>query len=190
MPAGRPTDLTPEAIADVARLLPTALYLWTVADYIGVHRSTVYRWLKRGRREETRLRNPRAKRKPSEAIYLQFRNAHKKGLAEGEIYATQIIRKAAAGHWQAAAWLLERRYPARWGRDRSILAELVKQVKELQLGRAAAARRENARDVLDDLHDQQKGLPRFADHVREVRQELEALAAEPDEDDDAAEKIA
>jgi len=44
-----------------------------------------------------------------------------------------------------------------------------------------AARRGNVRDVLDDFHDQQKGLPHFANHVREVRQELEALAAEPDE---------
>jgi transposase len=134
MPAGRPTDLTPEVVADAARLLPTVLYLSTVADYIGVHRTTVQRWLRRGREEEKRLRNPRAKSKPSEALYLQFRIAHKKALAAGEIRAAGVIRKAASEHWQAAAWILERRFPERWGRDRSILAELVKQVKELRAG--------------------------------------------------------
>ena len=53
-----------------------------------------------------------------------------------------------------------------------------------------AARQENVRDILDDLHEQQKGLPHFANHVREVRQELEALAAQPDEGEAPPDPIA
>ena len=132
MPIGRPTDLTPEAVAEVAYLLPRTLYLRTVADFLGVHRSSVYRWLERGRREEKRLRRPTAKPKPSEAIYKQFCDAYKKGLAEGEIRAVAAIRQAAAESWQAAAWLLERRFPERWGRDRVLLLDLLRKVKALR----------------------------------------------------------
>jgi transposase len=132
MPAGRPTDLTPEVIEDVRRLLPISLYLETVGNYIGVSRMTIHRWSKRGRQEEKRLRNPRAKPKPSEAIYLQFCYAYKKGLAEGELYDAGVVKQAAATQWQAAAWRLERRFPERWGRDRALLLELVKQVKGMQ----------------------------------------------------------
>jgi hypothetical protein len=53
-------------------------------------------------------------------------------LAEGEIYAAEAIIKAASEHWQAAAWILERRFPERWGKDRVLLLKLLKQVKELR----------------------------------------------------------
>jgi hypothetical protein len=43
------------------------------------------------------------------------------------------------------------------------------------------ARRGKAQGPLDDLLDDGKGLPPFERHLEEVRQELEALAAEPDE---------
>ena len=129
MPAGRPTDLTPTVLEDVRRLLPTVLYLETVADYIGVHRITVRSWIKRGALEAKRLaRNSRARPKQSEAIYLEFHNVVKKALAEGQLYAIGTIKKAASdqfgadgslvrkGEWTAAAWLAERRFPEQWGR--------------------------------------------------------------------------
>ena len=48
MPAGRPTDLTPEVIEDFRRVLPTVMSLETVGDYLGVERTTWRKWLKRG----------------------------------------------------------------------------------------------------------------------------------------------
>lgn len=36
--------------------------------------------------------------------------------AEGEALAIARIARAAAENWQAAAWLLERQFPERWGR--------------------------------------------------------------------------
>lgn len=145
MPAGRPTELTPTVLEDVRRLLPVVLYLETVADYIGVDRYTVRRWIKRGAKELKRLRNKRCKPKPSEAIYLEFCAVVKKCLAEGQFYAIGVIRKAGddqwemvetveendegtkkiikrerklvrKGEWTAAAWLAERRFPEQWGK--------------------------------------------------------------------------
>lgn len=129
MSAGRPTLLTPSILEDVRRILPTVMYLETVADYIGVHRTTIRLWLKRGRKEDKRLRNPKAKPKASEALYLQFIIAHKKCLAEGEIHDAGVIKKAASEQWQAAAWRLERRFPDRWGRERNIKVDVNQNVK-------------------------------------------------------------
>src|SRR4051794_13944308 len=99
VPAGRPTDPTPAEIEDVRRVLPTVLYLETVADYVGVDRFTVRRWLKRGARELKRLKGPRARPKPGEAVYAEFCAAVKKALAEGEIHDAGVIKKAAAEQW-------------------------------------------------------------------------------------------
>jgi hypothetical protein len=165
MPAGRPSQLTPEVLEDFRCLLPTCLYLETAAAYIGVSRMTVNNWLRRGSAEEKRLRNPRCRPKASEGIYVEFLYAYKKALAEGEVHDLGVIKKAsqsgarpisvkrttkpdgtvveetryAAGEWTAAAWRAERRFPERWGRDRALLIELAKHVKELRNGQAPGA---------------------------------------------------
>jgi hypothetical protein len=164
MPAGRPTELTPEVLAEVKRLLPVCMYIETVADYIGAHRCQIHRWLKRGAAEAKRLaRNSRARPRTAESPYLEFRNTVKKALAEGLIHNIGVIKQAsqsgtrpvsvkrttkpdgtvieetryAAGEWTAAAWVAERRFPELWGMNRKELAELKKQVQALEKQRAA-----------------------------------------------------
>lgn len=162
MPAGRPTDLTPEVIAEVKRLLPVALYLETVADYLAVDRTTFRNWLRRGAREAKRRARGRARERPAEALFLEFFHAVKRALAEGELHAAGAVRRAtqagvnpisrktttrttqagdttttveeryANPEWTAAACLLERRWPEHWGRDRDLLRELVKEVGEIK----------------------------------------------------------
>src|SRR5262245_42263542 len=98
MPAGRPRELTPEVLEDVRRLMPVCLYLEPVADYIGVTRTAVRKWIKRGRKEERRLaRKGALPPKESEAIYLEFVHTYKRALADGEIADTGVIKKAATG---------------------------------------------------------------------------------------------
>lgn len=129
MPAGRPTALTPEVIEDVRRLLPTVLYLETVADFLGLDRTTIRKWLRRGAIEDKRLRrNPKAEPSEKEALFREFFLVYKKGLAEGLFHDLGVIKKASAdqvgpdgqilrkGEWQAAAWRAERRFPDLWGR--------------------------------------------------------------------------
>lgn len=169
MPAGRPTKLTPEVLEDVRRLLPTALYLETVGDYLGIGRTSIHRWLKRGAKEKHRLeRNSSAKPRKKEAIYLEFWNVYKRALAEGELYSIGVIRKASTtqvnaegevmqqGQWQAAAWQLERRFPDRWGRkdqltmsrstERELDAELARTLEEIAARRQAQSTGESPAD--------------------------------------------
>src|SRR6516164_4155430 len=163
---GRPTALTAQVLEDVRRLLPTCLYIETVADFISLDRSTVRKWLKRGAKEHQRLsRNKRARVRQSEALYVELFLTYKKALAEGLIYDLGIIKKAAAdqvvtnesggtvavrpGQWQAAAWRAERRFPELWGRKDTVVMSDVSQREldaeiERELERLAGARQAEA----------------------------------------------
>ena len=138
-PGGRPTELTPQVLEDVRRLLPTCLYLETVADYIGVTRATIGNWLRRGAREARRLARRRARLRKREAIFVEFFFVYKRALAEGAIFDLGVIKKAAQdqtdaegkitrpGQWQAAAWRAERRFPEQWGRKDTVVPSDVTQ---------------------------------------------------------------
>jgi hypothetical protein len=141
---GRPTALTPQVLEEVRRLLPTCLYIETVADFISLDRTTVRKWLKRGAKEHQRIStNKRARVRQAEAIYVELFLTYKKALAEGLIYDLGIIKKAAVdkvvtneagktvavrpGQWQAAAWRAERRFPGQWGRKETVVMSDVTQ---------------------------------------------------------------
>jgi hypothetical protein len=59
---------------------------------------------------------PASKGKKKEQPYVEFSNAVEKAMAEAEVAGVNAIVVAAARHWQAAAWMLERKHPERWGR--------------------------------------------------------------------------
>jgi transposase len=68
----------------------------------GIAATTVYRWMKRGEPDRP---------------FGEFCTALKRADAEAEIACLRTIKAAAnAGDWKAAAWMLERRYPEKWGR--------------------------------------------------------------------------
>lgn len=114
---GRPSKLTPEIQQELVKIIAAGNYIETAAAYVGINKSTLYDWLKRGAREKQRLENnPRAKMRKSEAPFVEFSNAIEKALAQAEIRDVAIIGKAAEENWQAAAWRLERKFPERWGR--------------------------------------------------------------------------
>jgi hypothetical protein len=158
--------LTPQVLEDVRRLVPTCLYIETVADFIGLDRTTVRKWLKRGAKEHQRLsRNKRARVRQAEAVYVDLFLIYRKALAEGLIYDLGIIKKAAAdqvvtnesgrtvavrpGQWQAAAWRAERRFPEQWGRKDTVVRSDVSQREldaeiERELERLADARQAEA----------------------------------------------
>jgi hypothetical protein len=70
----------------------------------GVSYQSLRNWIARGGQE-------------TEGEYFDFLDALKKAEAQAEAVCLQRIHKAAqGGQWQAAAWILERRYPEQWGR--------------------------------------------------------------------------
>lgn len=97
-------------------------YVESFARYIGVSPRTVNQWIGRGRAEIKRLnRSARAKPRDSEMMYVRFTLAYDKALAQAELSSISTIKQASTttatrkGDWRAAAWLLERRHPDRWG---------------------------------------------------------------------------
>jgi transposase len=130
MPRGnKAIEIAPAMIAEAYRLAKSCEYLETVAPMLGIGKTTLYSWLKRGGREQRRLDQGR-KAKADEAAYVELANAIKKGRAECEMANLELIRAAAeSGQWVAAAWRLERSHPERWSLQRGELARLRKLVR-------------------------------------------------------------
>jgi hypothetical protein len=53
---------------------------------------------------------------PADEPYRELRERIHQAQAEGEVRNVAQIAKAATDSWAAAAWLLERQHPTRWGR--------------------------------------------------------------------------
>lgn len=118
---GRPTKLTYDLIDQIAELVRNGNYIETASAVAGINKNSLYRWLKRGAREEERLaKNPKLKGKIEEKIYVDFSNAVKKAMAESEADDLENIKKASREDWKASAWRLERRFPNRWGRKEKV----------------------------------------------------------------------
>lgn len=137
---GRPTKLTPELLKKAEQLLAAGNYVTTVCDYLGIDRSTWYKWLEQGR-------------KANKGLYFDFFHTVKKAESEAEIRAVTGILKAGNTNWQAFAWFLERKYPDRWKRDRG--ADTSDVSDEGEGASLAEALRESARTLGDRAHSRQ-----------------------------------
>jgi transposase-like protein len=103
---GRPRLLSPEVCARIVAMVAQGNHLRVAAKACGTSLSTLQRWRQRYRRGD-----------PEAADLGEFWGDLKRASALGEAaLLSQIEVTAAAGTWQAAAWILERRWPARWAR--------------------------------------------------------------------------
>jgi transposase len=111
--AGRKTKLTPQLIKNAERLLKGGNYVNTVCEYLGIGESTWYRWMEEGEQAQTGLKR-------------EFWESIKKAEAEAEIRLITDLQKIADEDrsWQAIAWMLERKYPSRWGKKDRLTAEI------------------------------------------------------------------
>ena len=103
---GQPTKLTAEVQARICAAIAAGSYLEPAAAFAGICEATLHNWLARGEREP--------------GPYRDFLEAVKKAEAEIELHCVKQIREAIRTQWTAAAWLLERKYPGRWGRRQEI----------------------------------------------------------------------
>ena len=99
--------MTPEVEAAVAEAVELGATWEKAADSAGIGGSTLREWKQRGEAGEA----------PFAAFLATLKRAEGAGIAR----SLRNIRQAAdSGSWQAAAWLLERRYPADYGRRSEI----------------------------------------------------------------------
>jgi hypothetical protein len=98
------------------------------ARALGLSRSTVRAWCRQGRRAR------RGK-------FRAFLTALEKAEAECAARRLERIRAAAdKGTWQAAAWMLERRWPEAWSLQAKEIRELFRRVRELERSRNPGGR--------------------------------------------------
>lgn len=100
---GPPVSLDDEKTQAVLATLADGAPLETAAAAAGISRATLHKWLRSGARGET------------PALVL-FSGQVRTVLAEWERAQLRTIKAASGTAWQAAAWLLERRYPKKYGR--------------------------------------------------------------------------
>lgn len=113
---GRPPKIHDAAVVKkFLGAIRTGNYIETAAAFAGLTKSTVYEWMKAGARENQRRENGEEP-DPAMDAKAEFSNAVEKALAEAEVRDVLLIGKAAEREWQAAAWRLERKFPARYGR--------------------------------------------------------------------------
>ncbi|HEY9229954.1 MAG TPA: hypothetical protein VIP11_25105 [Gemmatimonadaceae bacterium] len=167
---GNLSDAQRKALFDALRL-PGVSYR-TACRRANIEPHTLQRWLERGRRT----------RRAADAQYVRFVSEFVKVCAEAEAAALALIAKAAQdrtvtttktgpkgtevtvtqvrGDWRAIAWILERRYPKKYGRrDHHTHAGDADApiVFELDTGGNPALRKrrhDGSDDVHDDVHDE------------------------------------
>tara|TARA_A100001011_G_scaffold322991_1_gene344649 strand:+ start:555 stop:998 length:444 start_codon:yes stop_codon:yes gene_type:complete len=138
----RRSKLTPA----VTRLFVQALELNMTIDlaskYAGITPATFYNWINRGHKEGA-------------GEYFEFMETVNKAMAKAALVNMALIQKAANnGTWQASAWILERRFPDDFGRQRkepevvlqidakeASITQLIQQVKQIDV---------ELQDLIDD----------------------------------------
>ncbi len=126
---GRPTKLTPSVQDTICQFIAAGNYIGVACKAAGIDHATYDRWLVKAEQNKS-------------SIYAKFAEAVKRAESEAETRNVLLIAKMAAGgspvrrttrydrqgnvvavdeqlaqpNWQAAAWLLERKNPERWGR--------------------------------------------------------------------------
>ncbi len=130
-PKGRILLLTNDIIAQVEKLLPRTLYVETVAAQIGVHRQTLWLWLKSGA-NEARRREQGEDHDTAFDLHATLFYVVKKTLGNTESDFLSSLQAAGTETWTALAWLLERRFPERWSANRGETRVLLKRIEELE----------------------------------------------------------
>ena len=118
MPAGRPTALTEEVGNRIIAAIQRGAYMETAAQFAGIAPGTLHAWMKKA----AKLRDSDLPViQPENQRLVEFHEAIQRALAESEVRDVNVIDQAAQqGQWQAAAWKLERKHHARWGRKMAI----------------------------------------------------------------------
>ena len=101
---GKPTKLTPQVKKRILTAIRQGSPFEHAAEFGGVHRTTLYKWIKAGEDGE----------QPYAAFLEEFYKAQADAV---QVLLKRINDAAANGDWKAAAWILERRHREHFGRN-------------------------------------------------------------------------
>ncbi len=110
--AGRKTKLNDARLKKVVDGITAGLPYDTACALAGIHYTTFLNWMKRGEEDKT-------------GEFFKFFEEVKKAEAIAESVHIKNIKDAGRnGVWQADAWMLERRYPEKWGKKEQVKQEI------------------------------------------------------------------
>jgi transposase len=125
----RRTKLTPELKAKLIEYLKAGNYVNTACAAVGITEETFYQWMKK----------------------TEFSEPIKKAQAEAIARNVIIIQNAAKDQWTAAAWFLERKDNANWGRKDKLSLDVSKLSDDELEQRIAALERGEAQETSEDF---------------------------------------
>ena len=144
---GRPkgsVKLTPARTDIIVQALEKGHSLTSAARLAGLHRDTLQRWMKRGRKGEN-------------GVFSHFYVTVQEALAKSEQKLVELVFNHAEKDWRAAAWLLSRRFPewrenpitSQETRDRLDELKVAKAELEIEYGRLKLAEVQESEDGVD-----------------------------------------
>lgn len=104
--AGRPTKFNQEIADKIVNYILMGSYVETAAQAAGIHKHTLYEWLKTGALD---------KEAGKATLKSRFNDAVSEAVGKSQQRDLLTIDNAAKKDWRAAAWKLERRSPKHWG---------------------------------------------------------------------------
>jgi hypothetical protein len=111
--AGAKLKLNKDMIDKMCAVISGGNYAKVAFEMVGVSYTTYYRWVDLGRKDTE---------KGKESIFHEFYDALKKAEAAREASWVMAINNDPS--WQSKAWMLERRYPDRWGQKNRLTADV------------------------------------------------------------------
>ncbi len=129
---GRTTKVK-EVKEDLLKLISIGFTYKEAIDSVGIDESTFYRWQKQGKVQkkgqyfefykELKKANLMAKKVHLSNIHKQAQGGQdiqkiREKIIEGKLIEREILKEKTQPIWQASAWILERRYPNEFGRNR------------------------------------------------------------------------
>lgn len=106
------TKLTPELQERFCEAIENGDSILGACGYVGIDESTYYNWIKRANEAKSRTK------------FVKFKECVDKAKAKALHNFEQVITSASMEHWQAAAWMLERRHPNLYGKREKIEADV------------------------------------------------------------------
>lgn len=117
-PKGRLLSLTKEVQEKIVECVRSGMHFKHAAAMAGISEKSFLTWMAKGRKKEH----------PYESFFLAVEKAKAEDIANN----CKHINTAAITQWQAAAWMLERKYPEFYGRETWRIKQLEEELTQLR----------------------------------------------------------
>ena len=106
------TKLTPQLQEEFCKAIENGASILGACGHVKITEKTYYNWIDKANEAKTRTK------------FVKFQEAVETAKMKALFNFEQVIVSASMEHWQAAAWMLERRHPNIYGKKEKIEADV------------------------------------------------------------------